>query len=274
MNGAPSRRGSVPEMTPQAAGMLNPTSASPTPSCELCQRRAAPRTRPDRPGSWSRRRSKPDVAGMPTQQFSRSWIRSRRKLPAFGGTPLADRVEHAEHRRGPRRRLGQVQAARLAVRVVAQVDVQHGRRGSTVTRIRSGIPSGTPGNGSCAVATTTSPAGNRSDRRDHPLLGVVEPGLACTARAAPSRPPRRAPAPAARRSGPRRAPPGSRPTTARARGSATGTCGSRPRRPGSPPAPSRTGRSPRPPRRRPARRPCTSSAPSSRSRPGAPWRAR
>ena len=33
--------------------------------------------------------------------------------------------------------------------------------GSTVTRIRSGIPSGTPGNGSCAVSTTISPAGSR-----------------------------------------------------------------------------------------------------------------
>ena len=42
--------------------------------------------------------------------------------------------------------------------------------GSTVTRIRSGTPSATPGNGSCAVETTTAPAGSRSDRRDHPLL--------------------------------------------------------------------------------------------------------
>ena len=61
--------------------------------------------------------------GMPTTQFSRRWTLIRRKLPAFGGTPWSEAVEDADHRAAVRGGLGQVEAAGLAVGVVAQVDL-------------------------------------------------------------------------------------------------------------------------------------------------------
>ena len=61
--------------------------------------------------------------GMPTQQFSRTRISTRRKLPALGGTEWSImRVVDADHGGGARAGLCQVEAAGLAVEVVAQVD--------------------------------------------------------------------------------------------------------------------------------------------------------
>ena len=68
---------------------------------------------------------------MPTQQFSRSWMsESAEADPAFGGTVWSIELKMPIIARRARGRLGEVEAAGLAVGVVAQVDLdRRARRG-------------------------------------------------------------------------------------------------------------------------------------------------
>ena len=208
---------------------------------------------------------------MPTTQFSRISTSTAAKAAGVRRHGMVgDAVVDADHRGAARAGLAQVEAAGLAVGVVAQVDHDPAASASISTAILSGMPSGTPGNGSWQVLDDRAAAGQAPDRLAHARLGVVEPLLGVLRRGRPSRPRGRAPAARARRCARRRARPDSRPTTARARGSGSCTCGRCRRRRGSRAAPGRPGRSARPPRRRRGRGRRRSSARSCRSRPDAP----
>ena len=159
MNGAPPCLGSLPEITETEAGRLKPTSAMPYPAASS----AIPR--------WTAlaRRSKTLVVateqlagcrGIPTTQFSRSSTLTRRALPPLGGTWWSTLLK---------------MPIRTAARAVDSLRLRpHGRQsrlsrrstsmepaaGSMLMLARTGIPSSSPGMGSCLVSTVVFPVGS------------------------------------------------------------------------------------------------------------------
>ena len=90
---------------------------------------------------------------------------------------IGDAVVDADHRGAERAGLAQVEPARLAVRVVAQVDQDPGLLGADLDRDLERDAVGHPRKRVVAGLDHRAPARQPADRLDHALLGIVEPVL-------------------------------------------------------------------------------------------------
>ena len=207
--------------------MIAPDSASPWPSAMLGERRLHAVGHPV--GKVGRRhRARCRMArNADDAVLAQMHARGGGRLPAFFGTVWSMLLNIAHHRRRPRAGFGEIEAARHAIRIVAQVDVDH----------RSFGIDGDLGLNRDAVCRRTGKMVVRAamrafarlelaDRGDHPLLGVVEQRLLVLVQRVPADFGGQREHLAFADAGGTDHGEDSRPTTAPARGYASGTCGS------------------------------------------------